>query len=263
MLALCLAPLPWPARSADSPSQQPSSQVDTIFAAVTKPDEPGLAVLIRKDGQIIFERGYGVGDLRARTKIDAATNFRLASVTKQFTATAIMLLVHDGKLTYDTKLTDVFPDFPSSAKGITIRNLLNHTSGLLDYEDLMAAAETPGKAPIWTDTRQIQDSEVLALLKRQTTTKFPAGTKWAYSNSGYVVLGAIVAKLSGKSYPEFLHDRIFAPLGMQNTVAFVKGKNEVAESRVRPLKNQRRVAANRSKLHVGNSRRWRRVLLAE
>jgi CubicO group peptidase (beta-lactamase class C family) len=239
MCVLCLAPLPWPAHSADSPPQQLSDQqasgphpseqqVDAIFAAVTKPDEPGLAVLIRKDGQIVFERGYGVRDLlQTRAKINAATNFRLASVTKQFTATAIMLLVHDGKLTYDTKLTDVFPDFPAYGKSITIRNLLNHTSGLLDYEDLMAAVETPGKPPIWTESRQIQDSEVLALLKRQTTTKFSAGTKWAYSNSGYVVLGAIVAKVSGKSYPEFLRDRIFAPLGMQNTVAFVKGKNEV------------------------------------
>jgi CubicO group peptidase (beta-lactamase class C family)/membrane protein DedA with SNARE-associated domain len=238
MCVLCLAPLPWPAHSADSPSAQLSAQqaygsqpseqqVDAIFEAVSKPDEPGLAVLIRKDGQIVFERGYGVRDLRMRAKIDAATNFRLASVTKQFTATAIMLLVRDGKLTYDTKLTDVFPDFPAYAKAITIRNLLNHTSGLLDYEDLMIAAETPGKAPIWADTRQIQDSEVLALLKRQTTTKFPLGTKWAYSNSGYVVLGAIVAKVSGKSYPEFLHDRIFAPLGMQNTLAFVNGKNQV------------------------------------
>jgi CubicO group peptidase (beta-lactamase class C family) len=234
ILASFLVPLPWPARSADSPTQQqanrqqPSEQaIGAMFAAVTKPDEPGLAVLIRKDGNVFFERGYGVRDLRTRTKIDAATNFRLASCTKQFTAMAIMLLVHDGKLTYETRLTDVFPDFPEYGKAITIRNLLNHTSGLLDYEDLMTAAETPGKAPLWTETRQIQDSEALAVLKRQTTTKFPPGTKWAYSNSGYVVLGTIVAKVSGKPFGEFLHDRIFAPLKMENTLAFVKGKNQV------------------------------------
>jgi len=250
MCVLWLAPLPWPARSADSPSQplsqqqataqQPTQQqVDAIFEGVTKPDEPGLAVLVRKDGQTVFERGYGVRDLQTRAKIDAATNFRLASVTKQFTATAIMLLVHDGKLTYETKLTDVFPDFPAYAKDITIRNLLNHTSGLSDYEDLMDAAELLKNSftPRWSETDQIQDSEVLDLLKtseslpvlfhRPATLKFPPGTKWAYSNSGHVVLGAIVAKVSGKSYPEFLHDRIFAPLGMQNTVAFVNGKNEV------------------------------------
>ncbi len=231
--------------------------------AVTKPDEPGLAVLIRKDGQIVFERGYGVRDLQTRAKIDAATNFRLASVTKQFTATAIMLLVRDGKLTYDTKLTDVFPDFPAHAKDITIRNLLNHTSGLPDYEDLMTAAETPGKAPIWSDTRQIQDAEVLKLLEYEKTSKFRPGTKWAYSNSGYVVLGAIVAKLSGKSYPEFLHDRIFAPLGIAELGGVRERQERGSESRVRSFHRQGSVGANRPKLHVGNSRRWRRVLLTE
>ncbi len=86
----------------------------------------------------MFERGYGVADLRSLHKIDAHTNFRLASCTKQFTAMAIMLLVHDGKLRYEDRLTDIFPDFPEYGKSITIRNLLNHTSGLLDYEDLMA-----------------------------------------------------------------------------------------------------------------------------
>jgi CubicO group peptidase (beta-lactamase class C family)/membrane protein DedA with SNARE-associated domain len=245
MCVLCLAPLPWPARSADSPSQplsqqqasaqQPTQQqVDAIFEAVTKPDEPGLAVLVRKDGQTVFERGYGVRDLRTRAKIDAETNFRLASVTKQFTATAIMLLVRDGKLTYDTKLTDIFPDFPAYAKDITIRNLLNHTSGLPDYEDLMAAVVGSHDNRVWSEIRQIQDTEVLRLLERgwditpaPQKGKFPPGTRWEYSNSGYVVLGAIVAKVSGQSYPEFLHDRIFAPLAMQNTVAFVNGKNEV------------------------------------
>ena len=93
----------------------------------------------------MFERGYGVSDLRSLRRIDAQTNFRLASCTKQFTATAVMLLVHDGKLHYEDRLTDIFPDFPAYGKSITIRNLLNHTSGLLDYEDLMAkpAAGTP------------------------------------------------------------------------------------------------------------------------
>jgi CubicO group peptidase (beta-lactamase class C family) len=241
MLATCLAPLPWPARSADSPTQrqatgqQPSEEeIGAIFAAVTKPDEPGLAVLVRKDGQIVFERGYGVRDLNAHTKTDAATNFRLASCTKQFTAMAIMLLVHDGKLTYETRLTDIFPDFPAYGKSITIRNLLNHTSGLSDYEDLMTAVEGTHDNRVWSEIRQIQDTEVLRLLERgwditpaPQKGKFPPGTKWAYSNSGYVVLGAIVAKVSGKSYPEFLHDRIFAPLGMKDTMAFVNGKNEV------------------------------------
>ena len=115
------------------------------FPGLVPTRTPGAAVLVLQNGQVIFERGYGVTDLRSFPKIDAHTNFRLASCTKQFTAMAIMLLVHDGKLHYEDRLTDVFPDFPEYGKSITIRNLLNHTSGLLDYEDLMEkpAAGTP------------------------------------------------------------------------------------------------------------------------
>ena len=199
-------------------------QIGAIFSSVTQPNAPGLAVLVRKDGRIVFQRGYGLRDLRTRAKIDAATNFRLASCTKQFTAMAIMLLVHDGKLTYNTPITGVFPSFPAYGKSITIRNLLNHTSGLLDYESLMPQ-EDPSAPP--DKLAQISDAGVLALLEKQTTTKFPPGTKWQYSNSGYVLLGTIVAKVSGEPFPQFLHDRIFAPLGMKNTLAFVKGQNTV------------------------------------
>jgi CubicO group peptidase (beta-lactamase class C family) len=194
---------------------------------VASPDAPGLAVLVRKNGQTVFERGYGVRDLRSNAKIDAHTNFRLASFTKQFTAMAIMLLVHDGKPRHDETLAEIFPDFPAYGKSITIRNLLNHTSGLPDYEDLMDAAEK-AKGPIWSPEHQIQDDEVLALLKQEKSGKFVPGTSWSYSNSGYVVLGLIVAKVSGQPYGEFLHERIFAPLKMNHTIVFQKGKNEVA-----------------------------------
>ena len=182
-------------------------------------------MLVIRNGSIIFERGYGVADLRSRRKIDAHTNFRLASCTKQFTAMAVMLLVHDGKLRYQDRLTDIFPDFPEYGKGITIRNLLNHTSGLLDYEDLMAkpAAGTPPE-----NIPQIKDAGVLELLKKQKTTKFPPGTQWDYSNSGYAVLAMVVEKVSGQPFGDFLHDRIFAPLDMKQTVAYEKGKNTVA-----------------------------------
>jgi CubicO group peptidase (beta-lactamase class C family) len=204
-----------------------STQINQLFTALADDKSPGLAVLVRKDGRTAFERGYGVRDLRSSAKIDPQTNFRLASCSKQFTAMSIMLLVHDGKLHYDDKLTDVFPDFPAYGKAITIRNLLNHTSGLPDYEDLMAAAEKRKGAPIWTDTHQIQDAEVLNLLKREKSGKFAPGTQWSYSNSGYVVLGLVVAKISGKPFREFLRERIFAPLKMSQSVAYQKGQNEV------------------------------------
>ena len=187
---------------------------------------PGLVVLVRKNGHTLFERGYGVRDLRSKISNDSQTDFRLASCTKQFTAMSIMLLVHDGKLRYDEHLTDVFPEFPAYGKAITIRNLLNHTSGLPDYEDLMDQAAHGGPA-LWSETHQIQDAEVLKLLEGETQGKFAPGTKWSYSNSGYVVLGLIVAKISGEPFPDFLRDRIFRPLKMDHTVAYVNGKNEV------------------------------------
>ncbi len=207
-----------------SPAENP---VDSIFSAVTQERAPGLAVLVRKDGSTLFEKGYGVRDLRTKSKIDQHTNFRLASFTKQFTAMAIMLLVHDGKLHYDQTLTGIFPDFPPYGKNITIRNLLNHTGGLPDYEDLMEALETPRNSWVWTPERQIQDGQVLKLLENETKGKFAPGTSWSYSNSGYVVLGLIVAKVSGQSYADFLHARIFAPLHMDNSIVYQKGKNKV------------------------------------
>jgi len=197
-------------------------EIDALFANV-KPNSPGAAVVVLKGGEAVFERGYGLADLNTRQKIDGHTNFRLASCTKQFTAMAVMLLVHDGKLRYDDRLTDIFPDFPAYGKAISVRNLLNHTSGLLDYEDLMQPQ--PGVSE--EKLRQIHDAEVLDLLKHQSKTKVVPGTHWDYSNSGYVVLAMVVEKVSGQSFGEFLHHRIFVPLQMTNTVAYEKGKNEV------------------------------------
>jgi CubicO group peptidase (beta-lactamase class C family) len=202
-----------------------TKKIDGILTAagLNSGATPGAAVLVIKDGQMLFKHGYGVTDLDSLHKIDAHTNFRLASVTKQFTAMAIMLLVHDGKLHYDDRLTDVFPDFPAYGKAIAIRNLLNHTSGLEDYEDLMP----PSDPKLAIGQVQIQDAGVLDLLKQAKGTKFAPGSKWAYSNSGYVLLGLIVQKISGKSFPEFLHDRVFTPLKMRNTIAYVRGQNDV------------------------------------
>ena len=198
-----------------------------VFEGRVRDGEPGLAVLVRQDGKTVFARGYGVRDLRSRARVDPDTSFRLASVTKQFTAMAVMLLVHDGQLRYEDALTDVFPAFPAYGRAVTIRHLLTHTSGLPDYEDLMAEAEK-GRAPIWTAEHQIRDDEVFALLRGETKGRFAPGTSWAYSNSGYVVLGLVVARVSGKPFGEFLRQRVFAPLRMSHTVAYEKGRSEVA-----------------------------------
>ena len=202
-----------------------SEKIDAILtsAGLKSTNVPGAAVLVLKNGETLFERSYGVTDLKTLHRIDERTNFRLASFTKQFTAMAIMLLVRDGKLRYDEPLTGIFPDFPEYGKAITIRMLLNHTSGLQDYEDLMPKPEP--NVPV--EQIQIKDSGVLELLKHQSSTRFPPGSKWEYSNSGYVLLGVIVERVSGESFPDFLHNRIFSPLKMNNTVAYVHGKNQV------------------------------------
>ena len=204
-----------------------AAKIDAILtsAGLKSSKIPGAAVLVVKNDKIVFERGYGVTDLKTLHEIDAHTNFRLASVTKQFTAMAVMLLVHDGKLRYDEPLTEIIPDFPEYGKAITIRMLLNHTSGLQDYEDLMTKPES--NVPI--EQGQINDSGVLELLKHQHTTKFSPGSRWEYSNSGYVLLGVIVERVSGDSFPDFLRKRIFSPLKMDRTVAYVRGKNEVPD----------------------------------
>lgn len=205
-------------------AQVSSSQIDSIFAPLKSSNAPGAAVLVVHNGRVAFRRGYGVTDLRTRTKIDAHTNFRLASFTKQFTAACIMLLARDGKLHYDDHLTDFFPEFPDYGRSITVRNLLNHTSGLPDYGELLMKQypdTPPEKVP------QILDAGVLKLLEQQTSGEFPPGTKWEYSNSGYAVLAMIVEKVSGKPFGQFLQERIFTPLKMTSTLAYEKGKNEV------------------------------------
>ena len=205
-------------------AQVTPTQIDSIFSSLKSSTAPGAAALVVRNGRPVFRRGYGVTDLRTRHAIDAKTNFRLASFTKQFTAACIMLLARDGKLHYDDHLTDFFPEFPAYGKSITVRNLLNHTAGLEDYGEILMKQypdTPPEKVP------QILDAGVLKLLEQQSSGKFAPGTKWEYSNSGYAVLAMIVEKVSGKSFGQFLQQRIFTPLQMKNTLAYEKGRNEV------------------------------------
>ncbi|HKC71435.1 MAG TPA: serine hydrolase domain-containing protein, partial [Terriglobales bacterium] len=160
-------------------SQVSPAQIDSIFDPLKSSSAPGAAVLVVRHGKQVFRQGYGVTDLRTKNRVEPETNFRLASFTKQFTAMCIMLLVHDGRLRYDDRLTDIFPEFPAYGKAITIRNLLNHTSGLPDYEDILTA-----QYPNTPDDQipQIHDAGVLKLLEQQSQGKFTPGSKWQYSN---------------------------------------------------------------------------------
>ncbi|MGQ9801192.1 MAG: serine hydrolase domain-containing protein [Candidatus Saccharicenans sp.] len=203
----------------------PEKKVSAILSSKISASEPGAAVLVIKNGQAVLKRGYGVADIRVGNSISARTNFRLASLTKQFTAAAVMLMVREGQLRYEQTLTDIFPDFPDYGQTITIRHLLTHTSGLPDYENLMTH-EDPDKS---LEEQQINDYQVLELLKKEKSGKFAPGTEWDYSNSGYVVLGLIVEKVSGLPFGHFLEERIFKPLGMDGTVLYERGLNQVPE----------------------------------
>ena len=181
-------------------------------------DVPGASLLVLRDGEARVHRGYGRSDLEHGIEAGAATNYRLASVSKQFTAAAILLLAQDGSLGIDDPVKRWLPSLPPATAGITLRHLLTHTSALLDYEDLMAE---PYEG-------QIRDAGVLALLERENRLAFPAGSAYRYSNSGYALLALVVERASGMDFPAFLRSHIFLPLGMHDTVAYVAGSADVS-----------------------------------
>ncbi|HZM03060.1 MAG TPA: serine hydrolase domain-containing protein [Candidatus Saccharimonadales bacterium] len=191
--------------------------IDRLFAEFSSPEAPGIAVSVIKDSEILVSKGYGAANLETGMACSPRTNFRLASVTKQFTAMAVMILAERGKLRLDDSLTNIFPDYPAHGETITLRHLLTHRSGLLDYEDLIPASTTV----------QLKDRDVLELLRQQNKTYFSPGSAFRYSNTGYVFVALLVEKISGRSFAEFLRENIFRPLDMVGTVAFEPGISSV------------------------------------
>ena len=190
-------------------------QVDSLMRSYSGA-VPGASVLVLRNGEAVVRRSYGLADLDQRTPISPATNYRLASVTKQFTAAAILLLNEANKLQLDDPIRKWLPELPEAAQAVTIRHLLTHTGGLIDYEDFV-----PDDAP------QVHDADVLRLLGSQNRTYFKPGTSYRYSNSGYALLALIVEKASGQRFAGFLHEHIFAPLSMNATIAFEDGVSTV------------------------------------
>ena len=167
-------------------------------------DVPGASLLVLKDGEALVRRGYGRSDLATGIEAGPGTAYRLASVSKQFTATSILLLAQDGKLGIDDPVRKWLPSLPRVADKITLRHLLTHTSGLIDYEDLMVE---PYEG-------QILDAGVLDLLAKENRLYFTPGSAYRYSNSAYALLALVVERASEMRYPQFLQARIFTPLGM-------------------------------------------------
>ena len=198
-------------------TNMPHPAVDNLMR-IYAGDVPGASVLVIRDGKVVVRASYGMADLDARVTVTPRTNFRLASVSKQFTAAAIEILAERGALSYDDPITRFLPTLPPYARGITIRHLLTHSSGLLDYEDLMSGDYTT----------QLSDLDVLHMLEKTDHTYFAPGTSYRYSNTGDVFLGLIAATASGVSFASFLKSAIFDPLGMRGTLAYERGISDVA-----------------------------------
>jgi CubicO group peptidase (beta-lactamase class C family) len=191
--------------------------IDRLFSQYARPDVPGAAIVVVDHGRVAFMRGYGLADLETKSPVTERTNFRLASLTKPFTAMAIMLLVDDGRLRFEDRVRDILPDMPAYGREIRIRHLLTHTSGLRAYQDFVPESST----------RHVKDRDVPILLRRTDALMFPPGSAFRYGDSGYAILALVVEAVSGQSFARFLHDRIFAPLGMSSTLVWEPGGRPV------------------------------------
>jgi CubicO group peptidase (beta-lactamase class C family) len=189
----------------------PENRVRAIFAEFDRPTSPGCTVAVYQGDQIVHRSAYGMANLDHDIKLTPSSIFHVASVSKQFAATAILLLAQDGKLSIDDEVRKYVPELPDFGRRITIRHLANHTSGIRDQWDLLGLAG-------WRYSRDlITDDDVLSLLSRQKDLNFSPGERHLYSNSGYTLMAVIVSRVSGQSFREFTTKRIFEPLGMTNT----------------------------------------------
>jgi CubicO group peptidase (beta-lactamase class C family) len=211
----CLAILPTEAATL-------SHEIDKLFTNYNQGKLPGVAVAVVRNGKMVHQRGYGFAELGTKRLITANTVFEVTSVTKPFTALAIMLLADRGKLGYDDPLVKHLPEFAGVGEGITLRHLLHHTAGLPDYEQLFREGglidpDYPRQAQLRAGFEPTA-KDVVALLCKQKQLRFPPGTRWEYSHSAYVVLGQVIERVSGQTYARFLREHIFRPLGMKNTL---------------------------------------------
>ena len=188
-----------------------TAQVDSVFRRFTAPGSPGCALGVVREGRLDFARGYGLASIEHGVPITPATVFDIGSVSKQFTAMAIVLLAQDGKLSLDDEIQKFLPEMPRYPAGaITIRHLLHHTSGLRDYLDVMGLSGI-------ADEAVTTEADALDAIVRQQETNFPPGSEFRYSNSGYFLLSVIVRRVTGQTLRYFAATRIFAPLEMSRT----------------------------------------------
>jgi CubicO group peptidase (beta-lactamase class C family) len=191
--------------------------VDSLFADYAVPGAPGASVVVVRDGRVVLRRAFGLANLDPRTAATPRSDYRLASLTKQFTAMAVMILAEQHRLSFDDPVARYLPSLPAHARGVTIRQLLNHTSGIWAYEDFVPDSQT----------YQVKDADALELIGRADSLYFPPGSAYRYSNTGYALLALVVEQVSGMPFARFLKRHIFVPAGMLNTVAFQEGISRV------------------------------------
>jgi CubicO group peptidase (beta-lactamase class C family) len=208
--------------------QSLTERVDSLLSKWNQQREPGTAVLLIREGKVEYKKGFGLANLAKRTLITPDTQFQLESVSKQFTAMGIMILAERNKLRFDDPLSKFCPEFPTYARSITIRHLLNHTSGQREY-DLGDDLGDPNYFRSFDAPRASHEytaSEALRAQSREEQLNFPPGHHFEYSNGGYLVLAEVIERASGKRYADFLKSEIFGPLGMQDTLVLDERKKE-------------------------------------
>ena len=186
-------------------------RVDAIFAPWTERNTPGCSVAVMRGGELLFAKGYGAANLEYDIPITPSTVFHVASVSKQFTALALALLVAEGKVSWDDDIRRYAPELPDFGTPVTLRQLAHHTSGIRDQWALLQMAGWRWGGDV------IRQSDVLDLLSRQAALNFAPGTDYVYSNSGYTLLAVVIERVSGQTLPEFTARRLFRPLGMAHT----------------------------------------------
>jgi CubicO group peptidase (beta-lactamase class C family) len=187
-----------------------------VKAEMRKQKIPGISLVVLRNGRIVLLKSYGLANVEHQVPVKPETIFQSGSMGKQFTAAAVMMLIQDGKISLDDKITKFFPDAPSAWNQVTVRHLLNHTAGMGDY---------PAEIDL---RRDYTEDEMLDYFKK-TPLAYEPGTSWDYSNVGYVTLGALIRKVTGKYYGDFLRERVFGPLGM--TTARVISEADIIPNR--------------------------------
>jgi CubicO group peptidase (beta-lactamase class C family) len=202
------------AQTSGSNDEEVSAEVDAYVNGEMRAEKiPGLALAIVRDGKIVKEQGYGLANLELDVAVKPETIFQTGSVGKQFTATAVMMLVEDGKIRLDDPVGKYLSGSPANWNNVTVRNLLTHTSGIPDYE----SDSVTKKDAAFVNLRNDYTEDELFTKFSGLPLDFPPGSKWSYSNSGYVILGILIHKVTGQFYGDVLQERIFRPLGMTST----------------------------------------------